>query len=633
MDTTTSFEYLVTSLNSTGVPEDLAARFSWVDYVVFSVMLIFSAAIGVYYGFFANKGSDDTEEFLMAGKSMTTFPIAMSLIASFMSAITLLGTPSEVYQNGFVYWLIGFSYILVMPATAYLYLPVFWDMQVTSAYQYLDYRFHRYCRRLGSIVFIIQMTLYMAIVVYAPALALSQVTGINLYLSVCLICFVTMFYTTLGGMKAVLWTDTLQVLIMYVTMVFIVIYGSIEVGGFGYVWEKALESGRAELVDWDPNPTTRHSIWTLIIGGYFTWVTIYGCNQAQVQRYLCVKKLYMARRALWINLIGLTFLMLISSFAGLVIYAKYADCDPVRSGVVSAGDQLFPLFVMETMGQFKGLPGLFVAGIFSGALSTVSSGMNSLAAIVLEDFVKGLWFPKISEKRATLVSKGLSLGFGVVTFALVFVAQMLGNVLSAALSIFGMVGGPLLGMFTLGMFFPWANGIGCFVGTLVSLFLMFFIGIGYQVSTNLGFIRIIPKETSILGCADYLNVTLGTVDPTTEAPNEFWNSEFFNLSYMWYSATGCFTVIIVGLIVSVITGTQDITKLDPRTLSPGFHLVKRFIPGMDRLGEDVGLSRIPIADRENEEPHPLAENVINKSREANGVSNPGFEQVEESHRF
>ncbi|ROT70990.1 hypothetical protein C7M84_010691 [Penaeus vannamei] len=120
------------------------------------------------------------------------------------------------------------------------------------------------------------MCLYMAIVVYAPALALSQVTGMNVYFSVSLISFVCIFYTTLGGMKAVLWTDAIQVIIMFGSVLFVIIKGTIDMGGFEYVWAKNKEWDRIELVNFDPNPTTRHSIWSLIIGGYFTWIANYG---------------------------------------------------------------------------------------------------------------------------------------------------------------------------------------------------------------------------------------------------------------------------------------------------------------------------------------------------------------------
>ncbi|XP_069172585.1 sodium-coupled monocarboxylate transporter 2 [Procambarus clarkii] len=562
---------------------ELADRFTWIDYTVFGLMLGLSAAIGVFYGCFSKK--QDTKEFLMAGKSMTTFPVAMSLIASFMSAITLLGTPSEVYQFGFIYWLIIFSYMLVMPAAAHLYFPVFYNLQVTSAYEYLEKRFHRAVRWLGSFVFIIQMSLYMAIVVYAPALALAQVTGFDVYVSVSLICFVCIFYTTLGGMKAVLWTDALQTLIMYASIIFVIIKGAIDVGGFSTVWERNVESGRAQLIDFDPDPTTRHTFWTLVIGGYFTWISIYGVNQAQVQRYLSVQTKQMAINALWINLVGLVILMVTCSFGGMVVYAKYYDCDPIQAGVVTKADQLFPLFVLDTLGQWKGLPGLFVAGIFAGTLSTVSSGMNSLAAIVLEDFVKSGCYPGISDNASTWVSRGLSLFFGLLTFALVFVAERLGNILSAALSIFGMVGGPLLGVFTLGMFFPWANATGAFVGEIVSLIFMFWIGVGHQMGKASGQIKLESMPTSIDGCQ---NLTI--LEPAflhehgDEEPGEA--LALYRLSYMWYSATGCFTVIIVGMLVTLVTGKQDVRAVDPRCLSPAVMWFKNWLPGLNGLGED-----------------------------------------------
>ncbi|XP_050725454.1 sodium-coupled monocarboxylate transporter 1-like [Eriocheir sinensis] len=608
---------LTTTPPTSTLPNDLtklADRFQWPDYLVFALMLAVSAVIGIIYGCFGKK--QDTNEFLMAGKSMTTFPVAMSLIASFMSAITLLGTPSEVYQFGFVYWLIGFSYILVMPAASYLYFPVFHKLDVTSAYEYLEKRFHRSVRWLGSSVFIIQMCLYMAIVVYAPALALAQVTGFNVYVSVSLICFVCIFYTTLGGMKAVLWTDALQTVIMYASMMFVIIKGAVDVGGFSYVWEKAVDSGRATLIDFDPNPATRHTFWTLVVGGYFTWITIYGVNQAQVQRYLSVQTKQMAINALWINLVGLFILMITCAFGGLVVYAKYADCDPITSGVVSKGDQLFPLFVMDTLGEFRGLPGLFVAGIFSGALSTVSSGMNSLAAIVLEDFIKGGFYPGISDNASTWASRGLSLFFGLLTFVLVFVAEQLGNILSAALSIFGMVGGPLLGMFTLGMFFPWANSKGAFVGGVVSLVFMFWIGVGHQVAKAYGQIVQEAMPTSVEGClANFTTIattianTTVTAAPEVEPVGEALG--LYKLSYMWYSATGCFTVIVVGLIVTAFTGAQDVRKLNPDYLSPGVHWFRRWIPGLEGLGEDYN------------EGEALGD--IKISTVKNGNVNPGFE--------
>ena len=118
---------------------------------------------------------------------------------------------------------------------------------------------------------------------------------------------------------------------------------------------------------------------------------------------------------------------------------------------------MFPLFVMQVMGDISCVPGLFVAGVFSGALSTVSSGLNSLAAVTLQDFITGACNVKLSNKASTLTTKLLAVGYGILSYLVVFMVKYLPGVLEAALGIFGIVGGPVLGAFNLGMFIPWAN--------------------------------------------------------------------------------------------------------------------------------------------------------------------------------
>ncbi|CAL4064166.1 unnamed protein product, partial [Meganyctiphanes norvegica] len=151
--------------------------------------------------------------------------------------------------------------------------------------------------------------------------------------------------------------------------------------------------------------------------------------------------------------------------------------------------------------------------------------------------------------------------------------------------IFGMVGGPLLGVFTLGMFFPWANSKGAFIGTITSLTLTFWIGFGYQVSKAYGQIVDIKMPTSIAGCGfnESYRAALETVtESMLEDPGE--PLYIYRLSYLWYSAVGCLTVIIVGLLVSLITGKQDIRKVNPDCISPGLLIFQSYIPGLEELG-------------------------------------------------
>ena len=157
--------------------DELINKFDAGNYAVFAAMLLVSAVIGVYFWWRGKRNNtNNTAELLMASKSMGTFPVMLSLVASFMSAITLLGTPAEMYVSGTQYLWLVVSYPFVMAATVFIFLPVYDKLDITTSYEYLELRFHKSVRILASACFTLQMVLYMAIVVYAPALALSQVS-------------------------------------------------------------------------------------------------------------------------------------------------------------------------------------------------------------------------------------------------------------------------------------------------------------------------------------------------------------------------------------------------------------------------------------------------------------------------
>ncbi|ESO87029.1 hypothetical protein LOTGIDRAFT_107431 [Lottia gigantea] len=526
--------------------------FSAWDYVIFALILVISAGIGFYFAF-KDRKKKNIQEFLLAGRNMSPFPVALSLLASFMSAITLLGTPSEMYRFTTIYFWIGLSYLFVVAGAAHIFIPIFYNLQVTSAYEYLEKRFSKGVRTAGSMTFATQMVLYMAIVLYAPSLALNAVTGFTLWGSVISVGVVCTIYTAFGGMKAVLWTDTFQVFMMLTGLIAVLIRGSMLVGGFGKAWEIAANSSRVEFFDFSPDPSVRHSVWSLAIGGFFTWVAIYGTNQAQVQRTCTCPTLRKAQIAMWLNFPGLCAILYLSCLIGIVMYAFYSTCDPLQYGLVGAADQLLPLFVMDTLGDYPGLPGVFVACLFSGALSTISSGLNSLAAVFLEDVIKAYIFKDLRQERATLISKVLAVIFGIICLGLTYVASLLGSVLQAALSLFGMIGGPLLGTFTLGMLFPWANKWGAFSGLFTGLVFMFWIGVGAQVYKPPN-----PRPPLYIhGCNWTLVPTTTTIVPEspTLGPEPSADYYLYTVSYLWYSATAVATTCIVGMVVSLITGT------------------------------------------------------------------------------
>ncbi|CAH0557293.1 unnamed protein product [Brassicogethes aeneus] len=543
------------------------------DYIVFAAMLLVSALIGVYFAFFAKIKQNTTSEYLMGGKTMGIFPISMSLIASYISGISVLGIPAEMYIYGTQFWMVLCSKGVVFLAMAFAYLPVFYKLQITSSYEYLNLRFNSTVRLLGTILFLTKMLLYIPIVIYVPALAFSQVTGINLHLVTPIVCIVCIFYTTLGGLKAVVWTDTIQTIILFGSMIVVIWMGTSSVGGFQEVWSRSMKGGRIDFFNMNLDPTIRHTFWTVTIGNYFMWLASCSVNQAMVQRCLAMPSLKSARITIGILVIGIACLVSMCCYMGLVIYAAYYKCDPVTRGSIHKSDQLLPYFVMEIAAFMPGLPGLFVSGVFSAALSSMSTGLNSMTGVIFEDLIKPRIKKPLSESRASLLMKVIVVCIGAICVGLVFLVEKMGALIQAAGSLSAITAGPLLGIFTLGMFFPIANSKGALTGGLISGALVAWISIGTQMKMASGVIKFPQKPVSVEGCnanwvAEYLSLTLvpdGTAKPIE--PTFF----LFQLSYMYYTAVGTITTIVIGLIVSYLTKSEQDTLVHKDLLSPLVH--------------------------------------------------------------
>ncbi|XP_045447121.1 putative sodium-dependent multivitamin transporter [Melitaea cinxia] len=504
------------------------------DYVIMTATMIASVAIGLYFRFSGGKQKTN-DEYLLADRNMSIFPVAVSLMASFMSAITLLGVSAENYYYGMQFAVINFSYGIATPIASNLYLPVFFGLQKTSTYEYLELRFGPRIRMLASLTYTLQMILYNGIVLYAPAIVLESVTGLDRLVSILVVGLACTFYSTLGGMKAVLFTDLLQSFLMFGAVFSVVIFASVQLGGFEKIFIRAQEGGRLNFNNFSIDPTERHTWFSLIIGGCITYLSLYAVNHTQVQRLLTVSTLKRSQQCLWWSWPVLSVLSIVTCMSGLSIYAVYKDCDPLTSRTISAMDQLMPYYVVDAMKIVPGLAGLFVAGIFSASLSTISAACNALAAVTLTDYVSR-WF-RVNSSHIPWLTKLAACGYGLLFLALAFVAEHLGGVLQAALTIFGAVGGPLLGIFTLGMFTTYANERGVSVALLSGMALTLWISFGGPRPAP------VKLPLSVEECA--FNVTL----PSQSQPRDYFY--LYKISYMWTSPIGFIWVLVVGSAVSL----------------------------------------------------------------------------------
>lgn len=549
-------------------------HFSTVDYVIFVVLLVASAGIGLYYAFSGGR-QRTTQEFLLADRNMRCLPVSLSLLATFQSAVAILGAPSEIYTHGTQYWFLGCSYFLGLLIPAHIFIPVFYRLRVSSAYEYLELRFSKSVRICGTMTFIFQMVIYMGVVLYAPALALNAVTGFDLWGAVLAMGLVCTLYTTLGGLKAVIWTDVFQTIVMFVGQLAVIIVGTHQAGGISEVWRKAQNGSRISGLNLNPDPLERHTFWTLGVGGVFLMLALYGVNQAQVQRYLSSRTEKEAIMSCYAVFPCQQIVLTLGCLMGLVMYARYGEESPLDQGYVKTNDQMVLYFVMDVLRDLPGLPGLFVACLFSGALSTISSAFNSLATVTMEDLIKP-HVPPMTEARATMLSKLLALGYGFVCLAMAYLASLMGSVLQAALSIFGMVGGPLLGLFCLGMFFPCANSTGALVGLAAGLVMAFWIGIGSFISRMPTSVAPVINATAFPEIGNMTTAIMTTLITTKPRPTGV--QALYSLSYMWYSAHNSTTVVVVGLLVSFLTGPWKEKQLNPGTIYPVLGNLLFFLP-------------------------------------------------------
>ncbi|XP_070541611.1 sodium-dependent multivitamin transporter-like isoform X2 [Ptychodera flava] len=418
--------------------------------------------------------------------------------------------------------------------------------------EYMGLRYHVSHRITCSTISSLQMLLYMATTMVGPALAIEAVQGLEMWKTVVITGTIATFYTTLGGMKAVIWADVFQFLVIVGSLLTVAILGTHEVGGLERVWNNNDVGDRLKFFNFSFDPTDRLSFFGLTIGIVVSVVTV-SVTQPAVQRYIAAKSLGHARGSLLLTIPFHLILFPVSYFNGLVLYAFYnnkqtslvpainstfppltpdisltGDGDSMRyEPNYSNADQILMYFVSSQFGRIPGMQGLFVACLFAGALSTISSGLNGTAACFLQDIVKP-WRKLRADKRKTSVtvndawdtklSKILSCVFGVLATLIGFLVPYLGSLVVISNIVGSVFGGPIVATFVMGMFLTRTNSWGAFTGLVFGFALGVFISAGPIVAEQLN-IEPLPIQ---------------------------------RISFIWYSAVTFTATLIVGVVVSEI---------------------------------------------------------------------------------
>jgi Na+/proline symporter len=217
--------------------------------------------------------------------------------------------------------------------------------------------------------------------VLGPSTALSLFLKMNNTISIPLMCAIGTFYTCIGGIKAVIWTDFFQAGVMILSLMFVIVKGVYDMDGVSNVWKINKEGGRLELFDFTPDPLLRQTFWSLYFGGAMQFVISYCFDQQMLQRFKATKTKRKAQTALLLNTPGCILMITLCCMCGMVVYAKYQGCDPLFSNKITNSNQYLSYFVFNSFENINGFMGFYLGALFCSALSSLSSYLNSLASI------------------------------------------------------------------------------------------------------------------------------------------------------------------------------------------------------------------------------------------------------------
>ncbi|XP_022703879.1 sodium-coupled monocarboxylate transporter 1-like isoform X1 [Varroa jacobsoni] len=516
----------------------MSASFHILDYAVLVGSFVLPSLIGLFFTYKDRHQQNKTEHFL-GSRQLGVIPVCLSLMASFLSAITVLGYPAEVYMRG-----------------------------ASISISYLERRFHTpILRRAISGATALSCIIYLGVQLYAPSIAIEATTGISVPVSMVSVGLICTFYTTIGGMKAVVWSDVFQMSLMFFALAMVLVKAVYDVGGIDEVYRKTNEAGRLNLSNFRVDPYAADSFWNCFLGMGVLWFSANGMSQQQVQRYCSLPTMKKARLALYLNMIGVALTLSKAFVCGLAIYAFYHGCDPLKLGLIRMADQIMPYFVLDRF-HIPGVRGLFVAAVFAGSLSTLSSGLNSMSACLWEDFFAPLLSPDIGPKRAVLFTKCIALGLGVLAIGFGFISAYIGNILQASLGMAAAITGPACAVYLAGVTLPFVNTVGVSIGFAVSLAVCIWSVVGKLLNPL--------KYPVLLVSAEFCNWTTGdsavsTVDQNTTV---FYSRPLLDtihpkgLQHLYYihpyvmPAFGLVLTIAIAIIVSIFTGGNSQKKID-----------------------------------------------------------------------
>ena len=479
---------------------DSLTGFGTLNYVVLFTYLSVMVGVGAL---FSGK-QKTTEEYFLAGRRMPWLVVGMSMFASITSAISYMGIPGTAYREKISLLMMAFLAPIVAPILIFVFYPFYRVLNVTTSYEYVLQRYGQPARLTVSGLFVLARLGWLGAVIYAPSLALSIVTGIPLWLAILLMGILATTYTALGGLSAVLWTDLAQFLILVGGALGVALSLTASVpGGLASIWEIAQTADHVRVIDLQLSLTEMTGI-AVVISYFFQLMHDYGTDQVTVQRLLSVKTFRGMAKATIFNAMAELFIVSLLLYVGLGLFA-YFQTFPSELAAGITGDRVLPYYIMHALPQ--GVSGLLITGIFAAAMSSVDSGINSVATVSINDFVRPLRSKPRSEQHDVKLARFLTLLLGSFATVVAFYVSGVGQILKASSAFLGLFGGPILALFLLGMLTRRVNFRGWLIGLVVAVPTTFWL----QRGTDLHFVYYFPVCFGLCAGVGYVaSLFLGT---------------------------------------------------------------------------------------------------------------------------
>ncbi|XP_052863585.1 sodium-coupled monocarboxylate transporter 1-like [Anopheles cruzii] len=547
---------------------DEAIDNAW-NYVVFVAFVVISALIPIRKRLCRrSSNSKSKQDYVFGAGHISTLAMMLSIARGTLGVISVLGYPSEFFYRGSALWESLYGVVTAYPIVCFVFIPVYFNLGITSVYQYLELRFNsRIVRCLASGTYILRTLLSLGVTIYTPTVALNTIIGVPYWASLLCITVISIFFNALGGLKAAVAADVIQSLSMTAMLVAILIYCTVTVGGVDKIWTISSENDRFAFFNFAADLHLRVTTTSAWLGELFNSLSLLGCQQNFVQRYLSMPTLRQIRRTLLLNIPIVILLFSLPWLVGMAIYAIYWHCDPLKASVIEKMDQILPYFIVDRFARVPGVWGIFVGTLFNGALTLNISNINSLATVTWEDFLSLIpgWRKK-SERHQLTVIKLVGTCYAVIIMGVGFIVGLLSGVIESSMLIISATSGPLLGVFILAMFVPFANWKGAAMGMIASHLSILWIVIGRLIDASVSDELL---DTSIEGC--YADLMMAEKNSSSDgllaiALEEGVNvvdasdllTRIYSISYMYYGVFGTVLTVLSGMVISLATwSSQD----------------------------------------------------------------------------